>query len=157
MRPITAADVMNPEVLTVPGDWTVKELADFLVRHEISGAPVEDSAGRLVGVVSVTDVAQVVADSVEPGAASGREFFVREWDEGPGPEKTRHLNLDSAGLLVRDIMNPDLYSVPAETPVPEVAEILVESHIHRLLVTRDERVVGILSTSDLLGLLIEKD
>jgi CBS domain-containing protein len=38
-----------------------------------------------------------------------------------------------------------------------VAERMVESHIHRLLVTRDEKVVGILSTSDLLGLLVEKD
>src|SRR5262245_31446119 len=57
MRPITAADVMNPEVLTVPDDLPVAALASFLVEREISGAPVADAAGHLVGVVSVTDIA----------------------------------------------------------------------------------------------------
>src|SRR6185369_12919234 len=57
MRPITAADVMNPRVLAAAADWTLPELADFLVEHEISGAPVVDAAGRLLGVVSVTDIA----------------------------------------------------------------------------------------------------
>ncbi len=127
MRPIIAADVMNPNVLVVQEDMSVEELARFLVESEISGAPVVDPEGRLVGVVSVTDLAA-------ERAGSGEENQMR----------------------VRDIMTPAIYSVDAETPIPEVAETLINSHIHRLLVTSGERVVGIVTSSDLLGLLVRE-
>ena len=61
---------MNPNVLVVQEDMTVEELARFLVESEISGAPVVDPEGRLVGVVSVTDLA---AERANP------DFFVSEW------------------------------------------------------------------------------
>jgi CBS domain-containing protein len=59
-------------------------------------------------------------------------------------------------MRVRDIMTPAIYSVDAETAIPEVAETLINSHIHRLLVTSGERVVGIITSSDLLGLLVRE-
>jgi CBS domain-containing protein len=65
--------------------------------------------------------------------------------------------VEDGDIHVREIMTPIVYAVPEEMPVPEVAERMIESHIHRLLVTRGEKVVGILSTSDLLGLLVDKD
>jgi predicted transcriptional regulator len=46
MRPITAADLMNPEVLSVPDDMTLSDLAAFLLDNEITGAPVADRRGR---------------------------------------------------------------------------------------------------------------
>jgi CBS domain-containing protein len=54
-------------------------------------------------------------------------------------------------------MTPEVYTVAEDTPVAELAETLVEEHVHRLLVLREEKVVGIVSTSDLLGLLIEEE
>ena len=80
MRPITAADVMNPNVLTVQDDMTVEELASFLVENEISGAPVEDSGGRLVGVVSVTDLALSVAKGIDLIAKRGKPE-IPDWTE----------------------------------------------------------------------------
>lgn len=155
MRPITAADVMNPNVLLVQEDMTLDELANFLVDNEISGAPVEDDAGRLVGVVSVTDVAQAVASDRSP--ASNPDFYVREWGGVLTRDSVRDLGAGSAELRVRDIMTPTVYSVDEQTSISEVAETLIKSHIHRLLVTREgERVVGILTTSDLLGLLVRE-
>ena len=173
MRPITAADVMNPNVLTVRDDMTVAGLARFLVEHEISGAPVADAEGRLVGVVSVTDVAVAVSERAAAGErrVPGRsEFFARAWEEegaepfgveeigiGAGGESGEGGDARDGGRTVRDIMTPTVYSVPEDTPVSEVAETMIESHVHRLLVTREGRVVGILSTSDLLGLLVEDE
>ena len=58
MRELTAKDVMNPEILKVRDDMTVAELAEFLVENEISGVPVGDAEGRLVGVVSLSDAAR---------------------------------------------------------------------------------------------------
>lgn len=85
MRPITASDLMNPAVLTVRDDLTVRDLANFLVENEISGAPVEDGSGKLVGVVSVTDI--VTALVKEDGADGDRaSYFVAEWEEAMSRE-----------------------------------------------------------------------
>ena len=126
MRPITASDLMNPAVLMVRDDLSVRDLAAFLLDNEITGAPVENGSGELVGVVSVVDVARAVAA-----------------DE---PEK-----------VVADLMTPEVYNVSEDASVAEIASLLVDHHLHRLLVTRDDEPVGIISTSDLLGLLIDED
>jgi len=175
MRPITAADLMNPKVLAVREDMTLRELAAYLIHHQITGAPVEDGGGRLVGVVSTVDIAEAmlggpaeagaaaVADSgsgpgVEPGVAGGEE-------DGEGPERQgRPGETDEADepylpeddVLVRDIMTPAIDSVPEDATVSEVASRMLDSHVHRLLVTRNGRPVGIITTSDLLGLLIDE-
>ena len=155
MRPITASDLMNPEVLTVRDDLTVRDLANFLVENEISGAPVEDGSGKLVGVVSVTDI--VTALVKEDGGDGDRaSYFVAEWEEAVSREDLAELRLDEAQLTVGDIMTPSVFTVREETPVSEIAEAMVENHVHRLLVTREDRVVGIISASDLLGLLVEE-
>ena len=136
---------------------SAEELANFLVENEISGAPVEDAAGRLVGVVSVTDLALSVAKGVDLAPdQSNPDFFVREWGETLRREDVEELRFGEAELRVRDIMTPAVYSVDEETPIPELAETLVNSHIHRLLVTREEKIVGIVTTSDLLGLLVRE-
>ena len=157
MRPITAADVMNPNVLVVQEDLTVEELASFLVESEISGAPVVDSGGRLVGVVSVTDLARSVAEGTDGADRPGPDFFVSEWGGSFRRDQVEGLRFgQETEMRVRDIMTPAVYSVDAETPIPEVAETLINSHIHRLLVTSGERVVGIVTSSDLLGLLVRE-
>ena len=156
MRPITAADVMNPRVLAAAADWTLPELADFLVEHEISGAPVVDAAGRLLGVASVTDIAAALSTEGGEGAP-GADFFQSAWPEGPSREALAALAARGVRLTVREIMTPRVYTVVEDTPVGELAETLIEKHVHRLLVTREEKVVGIVSTGDLLGLLIEEE
>lgn len=154
MRPITASDLMNPEVLTVQTDMTVRELASFLIDNEISGAPVADAEGRLVGVVSLADIAAAATgEDRHHEEASG--YFVRAWDDSLDEEDMEDLPLD--GLRVTDIMTPRVYSVKEDATVSEIASLLLKQHLHRLLVTREDRAVGILTTSDLLGLLVGED
>lgn len=156
MRPITASDLMNPEVLTVRDDMMVRELAAFLIENEISGAPVEDGEGRLVGVVSMVDI--VAATSGEGRrAADGPGFFGPDWDDGLDEEDVEDLPLGQDGLRVADIMNPRIYSVNEDATVSEIASLMLKGHLHRLLVTREDRAVGIVTTSDLLGLLVGED
>lgn len=167
MRPITAADLMNPEVLTVREDLRVHDLARFLIDNEISGAPVEARDGRLVGVVSLRDIVVYASEeddeleeAGEEGAVEGAQadFYARGWEEDDLTEEDLK-ELDLGGddsLLVEDIMTPRVYSVSEEATVPEIASLMLKEHLHRLLVLRDERPVGIISTSDLLGLLVEE-
>jgi CBS domain-containing protein len=159
MRPITAADLMNPDVLTVPDDMTVRELASFLVENDITGAPVEDDAGHLVGVVSVFDIARLVGEDAD-------DFELDEPEEiavGNGATDPDGLDEeadddedDGDDLLVEDIMTPDVWTVPEDATVPEVASLMLKEHLHRLVVTRQDEPVGIISTSDLLGLLMDE-
>ncbi|HKI02597.1 MAG TPA: CBS domain-containing protein [Thermoanaerobaculia bacterium] len=158
MRPITASDLMNPEVLTVRDDLTVRELASFLIENEISGAPVADAGGRLVGVVSLVDVAAAATGEDRRVAdEDGSGFFGRDWDDGLDEEDVEDLPLDQDGLRVADIMNPKIYSVTEYATVSEVASLMLKGHLHRVLVTREDRAVGIITTSDLLGLLVGED
>lgn len=157
MRAITASDLMNPEVMTVPEDMTVRALATFLTENEITGAPVVNEMGKLVGVVSVVDVAAVASEEGEIEVdRSNPDFYVREWEDTLAQEEWKDLHIEHQGLTVGDIMTPSIYSVADDAPVSEVASTMLRSHVHRLLVTRDEEVVGIVTTSDLLGLLVDE-
>lgn len=121
-----ARDVMISPVLSVREDHTVHELVTFLTENSISGAPVLDARGKLVGVVSVADIA-------EDEPLSSR----------------RH---DGRPRRVSDIMTPTFFTVPDDTPASEIAKTMVAGQIHRLLVTRDAQIVGIVSALDLLKL-----
>jgi CBS domain-containing protein len=157
MRPITAADLMNPEVLTVPEDMTVQELARYLTDNEITGAPVEDVNGKLIGVVSVVDIASVASDTGDVRTErSNPDFYVRGWEDQLTPEEMRDFRVDNEDLQVGEIMTPTIFSVGEDATVAEVASVMLRGHLHRLLVTRDERPIGIVSSSDLLGLLVEE-
>lgn len=118
--PQTANDVMNTDVLVVQAHTTASEAAGFLMEHQITGAPVVDEEGHLVGVVSLTDLS--VNDAHRKDA-------------------------------VRDLMTPTVYTVPDDTPVPEIARAMIAGRIHRLFVTRQRKVVGIVTSLDLLRLL----
>lgn len=152
MSESTARDVMNDEILTVTEDMSVHELATFLTDHEISGAPVEDVDGRLIGVVSTTDLARTAFES---GSAEDDEHpFYRSWAEDSlDLDDLEDLHIEEEGLMVKDIMTPTVFAVEADAPVSHVARSMLDGHLHRLLVIEGQKVVGIVSTSDLLRLL----
>jgi CBS domain-containing protein len=157
MRPITAGDLMNPEVLCVPENMTVRELARYLTDNEITGAPVESLAGKFIGVVSVVDIAAVASDSGDVRTdRSSPDFYVRGWEDKLTPEEIKDFRVDNEDLQVGEIMTPAVFSVGEDATVSEIASMMLRGHLHRLLVTRDERPVGIVSTSDLLGLMVEE-
>jgi len=155
MRPITASDLMNPEVLTVREELTVRELADFLLDNEISGAPVVDGEGRLVGVVSMVDLVESASGEEEPAAERSESDFQVSAQEGHLSEDDLE-DLDESDLRVGDIMTAEIHSVAEDATVSQVAMAMLKDHLHRLLVLREGRVVGIISTSDLLGLLVDE-
>jgi len=155
MKQMIAAEVMNPHVLAVSPDMTVHELVSFLVENQITGAPVLDRTGRLVGVVSETDIAEAELERAEPvDDRADPEFDLRGWEEEAEPGELRKLHVHAAGdITVGDIMTPTAYTVPHDTAVEDLARTMVTGRVHRLLVTRDSHVVGIVTSLDLLKLL----
>lgn len=157
LRKLNARDLMNPEVLTVPEDMSLRELASFLLDNQISGAPVTDTGGALVGVVSMTDIVAASAD--DSGVTTDRrnpDFYLRDLAETYSEEDVRNFHIEEPNRSVQEIMTPQVYSVDVEDSVSEVARIMLEGHLHRVLVTENREAVGIISTSDLLGLLIDE-
>lgn len=82
MKSVTAREIMNPSVFTVSADWTIHELAQFLISRAITGAPVIDESGEFVGVVSLTDVARYES-LVEKTILAERphDYYLTGWEE----------------------------------------------------------------------------
>jgi len=151
-----AQDLMTREVITVADELSAREAAELLLENEISGAPVVSAEGALIGVVTLTDLARPGLD--DAGIAIDRSnplFFARGWDDYFDPSDFAQLHLENPGRPVRDLMTTELYTVPDTATVPELAATMIQGHIHRVLVTRDGEVVGVISALDLVRLLVE--
>ena len=130
----------------------IPELALFLSEHGITGAPVLDAQGHLMGVVSSTDIAQSEID--HGGVESQTSAYFAAGSENLGALAGLSVK-ETNGLLVRDIMTPTVFTVPEDTPVHKIARTMITGRIHRVLVTRNERVEGIITSLDMLKLLCE--
>ena len=141
-------DVMNPDIMTVTDEMTTDELARYLTEREISGAPVVDAQGYLIGVVSMTDIGRHVADhEFEPPRS---QAFYRDIIDEVTPEDLGERYVEERISTVRDVMTPVIHQVPATATVAEAAKIMVREHIHRLVVTQGKEPVGIITSMDLL-------
>jgi predicted transcriptional regulator len=152
MNYLTARDVMNPNVISVPGDWTIEELSQFLIDKAITGAPVKDENGKLIGVVSLTDIvrhdslAEINLHADEP-----HDYYVHGWEDRLAPEELSSFHVeDKPQAFVRDVMTPMIFKVDENTSIQEVADTMIGGRVHRLLVTHAGRVVGIVTTMDML-------
>ena len=121
-------DLMNPDIMTVADDMTTNELARYLIEREISGAPVVDSEGHLIGVVSMTDIGRNVAEPSDDESSRGSSFY---------GDIAADLTLEDLGqryveervVTVRDVMTPVIHHVPVTASVAEAARLMVDQHI----------------------------
>lgn len=135
-------DVMTPTVISVKPEMTVQEAAKLLVDHGISGAPVLDANGGLVGMLSEGDLIR----RTELETAERRRSW---WLDHLSASRDAADYVKSHGLSVADVMTQDVITVDETTPLSEVASLMETKHIKRLPVLRDGRVIGIVSRANL--------
>jgi CBS domain-containing protein len=136
---LTAADLMTTPVMTIPEKTSLREAARLLLRSDISGAPVVDAAGRCLGVLSSNDF---VAWAGEEGEEIS---FISPWGERIPIE-------DYPDQEIRHYMTTQPVTVSSKVSIGELAEKMVEAHIHRVLVVVDkDRPCGIVSSTDILA------
>lgn len=145
-----AADVMQRSVITVREDWDIREALRLFEEKRISGAPVLDRNGDLVGVLSLTDLARAEALRASRAATSESEYYrtVLPEEFPPGFQVERY-----DAIPVGEVMTPVVIDASEDTPVPRLAALMIDLHIHRVIITRDGKLAGIVSSLDLLALL----
>ncbi|WP_263322288.1 CBS domain-containing protein [Endozoicomonas sp. Mp262] len=152
---ITAEEIMTRQVVTVPYDWSVDRLARFLTDKSISGAPVVDEAGQVVGVVTLSDIVRQAGSGMVDLSRRDDDFYQTLHDACLSGEEQRafHESVDQS-VLVNDIMTPIVFEVARDTPLSKVADAMVTGRIHRVLVTENRQMQGIITALDLLKVFI---
>jgi len=149
-------DIMTNKVLTVNKNMTVKEFVRIMEENKIAGAPVVDDNGNLIGIISVADVIKR-SNYINKELAHCEDCV--ELDPTTGMIEIHKYYTDE--LFEKNIgclMTPKekIISVSPDDDVETVAERFVETPVHRLLVMKDNKIVGIVSTKDVMKGLLKK-
>ena len=147
---ITAKDIMSRDIISVSSQTSVAELAKILTNNNINGVPVVDEAGKLLAVVTESDLIDqskrlhiptvvTILDSV---------FYLEN------PDKMEDEMKKIAGTKVGDICSSSVKTVSPEAPLDEIATIMAEGNIHTLPVVNGEDLVGIIGKKDIIKTLI---
>lgn len=169
-------DIMTTKVVTLSPEQTLREAMDMLVGRHVTGAPVV-SQGRVVGVLSATDILEF--QSAAPGVPTQRpeqaewgeveeesaaeetgdepsvDFYVDLWDDVGAPATERFAATSTpewdvlAEHTVEEAMTQVLFSLPPDATVPAAAEYMREAQVHRILVMRNDELLGLVTTSDI--------
>lgn len=148
-----AKDLMSRHLVTVSPDAPLVDVNRLFLEEELHGAPVVNEEGRLVGVISTSDLLRTVEEVHEGPAADHRyfrellEFSAPDWSAAPEDFQDR---LEQ--FTVADAMQPSVVTVGEDAPLERIAAVLRENRLHRVIVVRDDYPVGVVSSFDLLVL-----
>ena len=138
-----AFDVMTSNVVSVRPDLSVREAAKLFVDKRISGAPVVDAAGQLVGMISEGDLLhRTELGTDQHGRSSWLDLFSASDDARD--------YVKSHGLRVEDVMSRHVVSVDEDTPISEIATLLETRRIKRVPVMKAGKLSGIVSRANLI-------
>ena len=117
-------DFMDAVVPTLSPETQIMKAVDFLLRHQVTGAPVVDSDGRLLGIITETDLLKLVTEGIQ----------------GQPPTEA----------TVAEYMTPDVVTVPPTVDIYYAAGIFLNNKFRRLPVVKDGKIVGAITRYDLL-------
>jgi len=144
-----ARDVMTAGVISVTPETSVRDIAKTLVEHNISGVPVIDKGGRLVGIVSEGDLMRRPESKTEHRRSWWLKLLVTHDQEVAEYIKTH-------GQHAADVMSRPVITVAEDATLENVADTLQKHRVKRAPVMRGEKVVGIVARADLLHGLIAR-
>ncbi|MDM7862157.1 CBS domain-containing protein [Alteromonas sp. ASW11-36] len=149
------AAIASTDLLTAYEGWSIKKLSEFFAKHRITGAPVIASDETLVGVVTQTDVVKFEGSSPDEKEI---EKIIQHYI---GPQGTvlqseidRIKSRASDYCTVNSIMTPEVFSIDETSPISEAYNIIESHDIHRLFVTRESVLIGVVTAMDILNWVI---
>jgi CBS domain-containing protein len=138
-----AHQIMTRNVMTVQADTTIVDAVNLMLHHHISGLPVVNETGKLVGIISEGDLIRRAEIGTQRKPGRWMKFLI-------GPGRSAAAFVHEQGRKVGEVMTPDPCTVTEDASLEDIVQLMERKHIKRLPVVRGERVVGIVSRSNLL-------
>ena len=142
-----ASDVMTPDVISADPDATVLQAARYMLQHHISGLPVIDTTGKLVGILSEGDFLRRRETRTEHKRSRWLEFLM-----GPGKMAAEYSH--THGSKVAEVMTRDVYTVSDDASIEDIVRLMERRRIKRVPVMHGNKVVGIVTRSNLMHAMV---
>ena len=142
-----AMDVMTQPVISVAPDTSVLEAARLMLQHKISGLPVVEPQGIVIGIVTEGDFLRRAETDTQRRRPRWLEFLV-----GPGRLASEYVH--TSGRKVDDVMTADVHTVAEDAPLEDVVRLMERYGIKRVPVLRGQELVGIVTRANLMRALI---
>lgn len=136
-------DIMTPKVISIDVGASVLKAAQVMLQNHVSGLPVVDKDGKLVGIVTEGDFLRRSEIGTQQRRPRWLEFII-------GPGRLADDYVHASGRKVEEVMTPDPYTVTEEDSLESLVEVMQRRRIKRLPVMRDGRMVGIVSRANLM-------
>ena len=153
MAELLAKDIMTKKVITINQDASIEELSNLLLDSKISGVPVADNDGKIVGIATEGDIIVKDANLHFPRYFKLLDsiIYLESLTKFKNSLK-KHL-----ATKVSEIMTSDIVSCIAETSVDDVASMMVENKINRIpVLSADKKLEGIITRADIIKSMVMK-
>jgi CBS-domain-containing membrane protein len=142
-----AKDVMSRNLVTIAADATVLQAARLMLQHHISGLPVVDASGNLVGILSEGDFLRRRETGTQRRRSRWLEFLM-----GPGKIASEYTH--SHGMRVSEVMTENVRTISEDTELEEIVELMERHRIKRVPVVCDGKLTGIVTRSNLMHAMV---
>ncbi len=143
---LTAGDIMTTKVHSVHPDTEIKALAKTFVEHNVNAMPVVDDEGKLVGMVTQTDLVEQDKPLHIPTVISLFDWVIYLESPKKFMEEVRKVTARKVG----EICSKDVITCTADTSVATVASLMVDNKVHLVPVVSDDRVIGVVARLDII-------
>jgi CBS domain-containing protein len=145
-KQLTVRDLMHRDIVTVTPEDTLKDVANKLYRYKVSGMPVVDENGKPVGMISERHLIKA--------ALPNFESLIQNLSMSPDTEPFDDLLRREDEIRVKDIMTTRLYTTSEDTPIVEVAALMLFRNIRRIPVVHDVKLIGLILRRDIVSKVI---
>ena len=142
-----ASDLMTSLVVTVRADATIEYAAQLMLQYRISGLPVTDSDGAVLGIVTESDLLRRAETGTEKRRARWVSLLI-------GPGRLAQEYVRTHGRMVAEVMTERVFTVTPETPLADLVALMETKHVKRVPVVEQGRLVGIVSRADVMATLV---
>jgi CBS domain-containing protein len=150
---LVASDVMRRSILFVSGSEPLSEVERFLFDNRISGAPVTDATGKVIGVVTLRDLIERYTEDPDARPRRGAGWFELPSEELYDEDVGARIVTPDGEETAADVMTAQVHRVACDATLLEVAAQMTKRRIHRILVEEGDRIVGVIGTFEILGAL----
>jgi CBS domain-containing protein len=138
-----ASHIMTRNVITVGPDAPILHAVRLMLQHRVSGLPVVDPAGKLIGIVTEGDFLRRPEIDTQRRRPRWVEFLI-----GPGQMADEYVH--TSGRKVHEVMSVNLHTVGEDASVGDIVQMMERHHIKRVPVVRGDRLVGIVTRSSVM-------